>query len=376
MNKEDSIAELEHDIRTLEEQLADILKADVPNLSEKYRIEDLINEKKDALEKLTVETAQNSRTDFKQAKETKEEIIEVYQTEITQQSEEIKTDQDKQMFKQNEEEAANKSTEVADNQELQNDDGQKFTLVDWQIKTGIDIIPDEYIKKRYDKHITEAEFKEILSTENVPKIVKEPGKAEMYLKTPEDWESVRTSVSALKNAVENGNFPRDVYDESYILLQYDKDKIYDNDKEPENDGYGKIDEDDIFGRADSDDFRQEVREEEDLEEETDKQDDSGGLWQMAKKGLKSGIKAMLVKDAIEQLSSIMQIDGYENVSSDLTTLVEDIIAGGASIGMHDLKEIISNINNALNKPQEIDYNNDIYETIEEEPQPGFPRRPY
>ena len=70
------------------------------------------------------------------------------------------------------------------------------------------------------------------------------------------------------------------------------------------------------------------------------------------------------------------MNGFENLSPSLTPLVADMVAGRAPIGMHDLKEIMSNVNKAINNPHVIDYDNDIDETIEEEPQPGFPRRPY
>ena len=45
MSKEDSIAELEHDIRSLEEKIEELRSAEEPNFGDLSRLEDLLDEK-------------------------------------------------------------------------------------------------------------------------------------------------------------------------------------------------------------------------------------------------------------------------------------------------------------------------------------------
>lgn len=103
----------------------------------------------------------------------------------------------------------------------------KLTLTDWQRRAGIEIVPDDYIRFKNSKFLTEQEFRDILQYENVPKIVREPGSAEKFLKTQDDWNSMRTSMDTLKQAIRRGDFPKEVDDNDYILLQYSKDEIRD-----------------------------------------------------------------------------------------------------------------------------------------------------
>lgn len=136
-----------------------------------------------------------------------------------------------------------KRDEISNNKEQEDDEKPtstydfKLTLVDWQIRTGIEIVPDNYIKYRNSKFLTEQEFRDILKYENVPKIVREPGKAEKYLKSEEDWNSIRTSMSSLKQAIQRGDFPKQVDNDDYILLQYSRDAVRDEN----GDGYLNLD---------------------------------------------------------------------------------------------------------------------------------------
>lgn len=259
MSKEDSIAELEHDIRSLEEKIEELRSAEEPNFGDLSRLEDILDEKKNALEELTTEMAQNSGVDFEDAvenereKDTKDDSDNREQKtreEEEKRLEEEREEQENQEDEKNEEETTHQETqdEISDQEtqeEMNKDDGEKrLTLVEWQLRTGIDIVADESIRRKYDKNLTESEFKEILNNENVPKIIKNPGSAEKYLKSAEDWENVKTSKSALEEAIRVGNFPVDVNDDSYILLQYDKNTIRDTDKDGEE-GRGEINEDEI-----------------------------------------------------------------------------------------------------------------------------------
>ena len=57
---------------------------------------------------------------------------------------------------------------------------------------------------------------EVLDKENVPKIIREPGRAESFLKSDEDWRAVETSDSSLREAIEAGNIPTNVDNDDYI----------------------------------------------------------------------------------------------------------------------------------------------------------------
>ena len=88
---------------------------------------------------------------------------------------------------------------------------------------------------------------EVLDKENVPKIIREPGRAESFLKSNEDWRAVETSDSTLRAAIDSGGIPTNIDNDDYIKRQYGDGKadVRDNDKDPKQDGYGKIDRDDV-----------------------------------------------------------------------------------------------------------------------------------
>ena len=152
--------------------------------------------------------------------------------------------------------------------EPQNDGERRLTLLDWQKESGVELLPDDAIKKKYDKFLTREEFMAILDTENVPKIIREPGRAESFLKSDEDWRAVETSDSSLREAIESGNIPTNVDNDDYIKRQYGDGKadVRDNDNNPNQDGYGKIDKDDVNEAL--------GHEDDEKEEEKDKSDDS------------------------------------------------------------------------------------------------------
>ena len=273
-------------------------------------------------------------------------------------------------------------SQIQDIREIQIEEEQKqdkgeftLTITDWQIKTGIEIIPDEYIKQRYDKYLTEEEFKDILANENVPKIIKEPGKAEVFLKTPEDWESVRTSMSSLEEAIRNNNFPIDVNDQSYILLQYDKDKIRDEHKDKDENGYAQIDDEDIHGISENDDARENVEEEQRLEEEANSQDETGTLWNKIKIGLKNGMKIVAAKEMLEAAKDIATIAGVVSPEVKVAAVALSVIEKGAEVGKQAFDKISNELNRDLNNPNPLEAN-EQEQDIEEEPLPGFDRKIY
>lgn len=393
MAKEDSIAELEHDIRTLEEKLSELTSAEEPNFGEITKLQDLLDEKENALEELTTEMAQNSGVDFEKAQKDEIENQDYEEEERVRQEEETKRIQEIEMEEREKEELAAREEEEKEElereqekeqeqeqeqeQEISSDGETRHTLTDWQLKTGIDIIPDEYIQQKYGKHLTEQEFKDILRNENVPKVIKEPGAAENYLKSADDWDNVRTSISALEQAIRSGNFPVDVNDASYILLEYDKDTIQDEHEDKDEDGYGKIDEEDIYGAIDQEE--REKEEEKKLRDYIEQDAENDSLLSELQAYVLKGMLAVRAKAALELAKEAMKEIGSASIKSmsAAAPLVASLAARGCDfavdVGKSAFEKIKRTLENDLENPVP-PLENDMDEKEEEwEPQPGMPR---
>lgn len=304
--------ELQDFIKSKEDELAElrILSAngeDIP-LGKIHELEDEIEEAESELEKIAeLEGDYDSGTNLSNAIEEHEEDLDDVEPSQPDDGEELLNHiQQKEQEKELDEEIdeTKEAQELDENleQEISIDDGKaRYTLTAWQIKTGIEIVPDDYIRRKYDKYLTEEDFKDILANENVPKIIQEPGSAEKYLKSAEDWDSVRTSKSALEQAILSGNFPVDVNDESYILLQYDKDTIRDYDNDKDDPSYAVIDKKDIYGTIDEEQSYEE--EEKEVEEATEKEDNAI-VGELAKSYI-NGKLAVKAKDALELAKKVV-----------------------------------------------------------------------
>ena len=226
------IEKLQSELDLLNEELSEMERND-GGIAPKT--EDEINEITNNDEKEELEKA---RKQEEQEKNEKEKI----EKEHEQQENDEQKDQEKKE-KEEKELPKDKDEEVAP----QNDGERRLILLDWQKESGVELLPDDAIKKKYDKFLTREEFMEVLDKENVPKIIREPGKAESFLKSNEDWRAVETSDSTLRAAIDSGGIPTNIDNDDYIKRQYGDGKadVRDNDKDPKQDGYGKIDRDDV-----------------------------------------------------------------------------------------------------------------------------------
>lgn len=229
------IEKLQNELDLLNEEL-DEMKRNDGGIAPKT--EDEINELTNNDEK---EELERVRKQDEQEKNEREKIEKEHeQQESDEQKEQEKKEKEgkeaKELTKDKEEEVA-----------PQNDGERRLTLLDWQKESGVELLPDDAIKKKYDKFLTREEFMEVLDKENVPKIIREPGRAESFLKSNEDWRAVETSDSTLRTAIDSGGIPTNIDNDDYIKRQYGDGKadVRDNDKDPKQDGYGKIDRDDV-----------------------------------------------------------------------------------------------------------------------------------
>lgn len=381
-----SRSELENFIITKEQEL-DNLRAAIANgedvsFSKLVEIEDEIEDAESELEQLAeLERDDNSGSNLENAR-TREKIKEYENDEQdVLEANRIKEEQEKDLEEiQKQEEQEQQENEEALAEELENtdDSSPKYTLTQWENRTGINIVPDDYIRQKYSKDLTEEQFKEILQNENVPKIIQEPGLAENYLKTPEDWASVKTSKSAIDQAIRSGNFPTEVNEESYILLEYNKDKIMDEHEDRNEDGYGKIDEEDIYGKASNGSgFEEEIKDSSETKDEDIKANEKAQesiINQIAEEYLTiQGVNAAVV--LAPQLVEIAESMGYMDmanidieqlaplIDSNLDSLSDDITKG-------DFDKISRNMVHDLEHPEL----EEEHEINEEEQMPGMPRK--
>lgn len=250
-----SRTELEKKIGDLEAQIDDLrnvaANGNEVNLGE---IEKLQSE----LDLLNEELSEMERNDGGIAPKTEDEINEITNNDEKEELEKERKQEEQE--KKEKELPKDKDEEVAP----QNDGERRLTLLDWQKESGVELLPDDAIKKKYDKFLTREEFMEVLDKENVPKIIREPGRAENFLKSDEDWRAVETSDSSLREAIEAGNIPTNVDNDDYIKRQYGDGRadVRDNDENPNQDGYGKIDKDDVNEAVGHEDDEKEVKNEE------------------------------------------------------------------------------------------------------------------
>lgn len=229
------IEKLQSELDLLNEELSEMKRND-GGIAPKT--EDEINELTNNDEKEELEKARNQEEREKNEKE------KIDKERKQQENDEQKGKEKKEKGEKEEKELPkDKEEKVA----TQNDGERRLTLLDWQKESGVELLSDDVIKKKYDKFLTREELLEVLDKENIPKIIKEPGKAESFLKSDEDWRAVETSDSTLRASIDAGNIPTNIDNDDYIKRQYGDGKadVRDNDKNPKQDGYGKIDRDDL-----------------------------------------------------------------------------------------------------------------------------------
>lgn len=380
-----SRSELQNFIITKEQELDDLRTAiangeNVP-FSKLVEIEDEIEDAESELEKLAeLERDDNSGSNLENARTR----VKVKEYEIDNEGEleanRIREEQEKTLEETRKEEEKKEEQEKNGNEELetQDDSSPKFTLTQWENKTGINIVPDDYIRQKYSKELTEEEFKQILQNENVPKIIQEPGLAEQYLKTPEDWASVKTSKSAIDQAVRSGNFPTEVSEESYILLEYNKDKIMDEHENKDEEGYGKIDEEDIYGKeTNNSGFEEEIKAPPEAIEEDEKEVQDSIIEQVAKEYMKiKGAEATVVMtDQVAQMAMSMGYMNAQNIVAMGAAQVVPLVASAISQENEEIpKSDFDKISRGLSYDLEHPYQEEEHEIEEEEPMPGMPRK--
>lgn len=381
-----SRSELENFIITKEQEL-DNLRAAIANgedvsFSKLVEVEEEIEEAESELEQLAeLERDDNSGSNLENAR-TREKIkeYEIDEQDVLE-ANRIKEEQEKDLEEvQKQEEQEQQENEEALTEELENTDDSslKFTLAQWENRTGINIVPDDYIRQKYSKDLTEEQFKEILKNENVPKIIQEPGLAENYLKTPEDWASVKTSKSAIDQAIKSGNFPTEVNEESYILLEYNQDKIMDEHEDRNDDGYGKIDEEDIYGKASKGSgFEEEIKDSsetknEDIEANENAQESI--INQIAEEYLTiQGVNAAVV--LVPQLVEMAESMGYMDMSTiDIEQLAPLIDSNLDSLSDDTTKSDFDKISRNMVHDLEHPELEEEHEINEEEQMPGMPRK--
>lgn len=273
MTKEDSRAELlAEELRSFERQLEEELDKDEVDMSKVSELQEFIEEKNTELETLEMDESKEKieKTEVKivdpkneetekedeekleaqektDEEEKQEESAEEHDTEKESEDAQRKT-QNVERETQEEENDNNKNQEdVEKDEEVKKEEKEaitgeeKKTLRQWQIKSGIDIVLDEIIRKKYDMNLTRKDFMDIMNNVNVPKVIKEAGKAEQFLKSADDWECVKTSSSALKQTLEknDGKLPVEGLDEHSYMLMIPNQEVRDHDKD------GDIDVDDL-----------------------------------------------------------------------------------------------------------------------------------
>lgn len=381
-----SRSELENFIITKEQEL-DNLRAAIANgedvsFSKLVEVEEEIEDAESELEQLAeLERDDNSGSNLENAR-TREKIkeYEIDEQDVLE-ANRIKEEQEKDLEEvQKQEEQEQQENEEALTEELENTDDSslKFTLAQWENRTGINIVPDDYIRQKYSKDLTEEQFKEILKNENVPKIIQEPGLAENYLKTPEDWASVKTSKSAIDQAIKSGNFPTEVNEESYILLEYNQDKIMDEHEDRNDDGYGKIDEEDIYGKASKGSgFEEEIKDSsetknEDIEANENAQESI--INQIAEEYLTiQGVNAAVV--LVPQLVEMAESMGYMDMSTiDIEQLAPLIDSNLDSLSDDTTKSDFDKISRNMVHDLEHPELEEEHEINEEEQMPGMLRK--
>ena len=252
-----SRTELEKRIGGLEVQIDDLRSAaangNEVNLGEIEKLQDeldLLNEELDEMERNDggIDSKTEDEIIVLEEDDERQELENARLQEEQERNERENLEKEYEQQKEQDEMIENKETKEELEEKIpQNDGERRLTLLDWQKESGVELLPDDAIKQKYDKFLTREEFMEVLDKENVPKVIREPGRAEDFLKSDADWRAVETSDSSLREAIDIGNIPIDIDNDDYIKRQYGDGKadVIDNDKDPDEDGYGQIDRDDV-----------------------------------------------------------------------------------------------------------------------------------
>lgn len=294
------IEKLQSELDLLNEKLSEMKRNDggIAPKTEDEIDEITNNDEKEELEK--------TRKQEEQEKNEREKI----EKEREQQENDEQKDQEKKE-KEEKELPKDKEEEVAP----QNDGERRLTLLDWQKESGVELLPDDAIKKKYDKFLTREEFMEVLDKENVPKIIREPGRAESFLKSDEDWRAAESSDSSIQEAVEIGNIPTNADNDDYIKRQYGDGKadIKDNDEKSTQEGYGTIDKDDVNEALSKDDAEEKGKTKNQKEKNKDNEEIDDAIGDVTKSEVDkvSNNLAHMMSDPEKAMSDDMEIEDDE-----------------------------------------------------------------
>lgn len=115
----------------------------------------------------------------------------------------------------------------------------KRTLHDWEKLSGTHLLADKYTLNKYDKYLSENDFRNIIATENDAVIITDGALNEAFFRDASD----KSSKSAINNAMRDGNIPVENSGRNYINVANGggmDGRVYDNDND---------------GMLDTDDFR-------------------------------------------------------------------------------------------------------------------------
>ena len=206
MEHSTSREEIKNAIQKVDDKIAELRQAD-DGIVDFVTIGQLEREKEKlehALEEIAIETAQNSGTDFEQAKQNEEMSHEEQEQEIVQREDEKK-------------------------EEINIQDEKPKPLSYWEYQSGVVIIPYDGSRTALsNKEMTRDEYVKQLS-ESVT-IIRSPGMAEAFFQNrPDDWEKLRNPKEEFqKTIIKYGNdLPIDLdTTQAYVLYQTDEDTVH------------------------------------------------------------------------------------------------------------------------------------------------------
>ena len=228
----------------------EINKEELEQNNEKQNNEEQIIEEDKAEEEKTEEEKNEEQSNEEEQENSNQEEKEPEDSKENQ----IESDKKEQENKQEQ----NKDKEDKTNEEIKQDKEKETgeetkTFEQWEEYSGVRIIPDEVIREQYDKYLTREEFLTILNNEFAPKVVVESGKAEKFLKSPEEWACLRTNAEVLQDVIDKngGKLPVDVNQESYILVSKSNDIVRDKDND------GEFDKEDVVAQDNKEELDEE-----------------------------------------------------------------------------------------------------------------------
>ena len=382
MDRASSREEIEAQVRNIEKELEELRQADdgMIDFAQISQLEDEKEELENALEEMTVEMAQNSGTDFEQAKENEmeqNEQVEAEQEEIPKKQEK-KIEEEKQEEQKRDEEEEKEGL-GQDNSELED----KKPFDDWERQSGIIIIPCDGSRNALsNKEMTREEF--IAQLSDSVTMIKSPGMAEEFFKyKPEEWEKLRNTKEEVQKAMikyEN-DLPVDIdTTQVYVLYQNDEDTMH----QAENEVQEVEEEPDSPKQKDIDIIKKHL---------TLEVAGSGVSVMTAKEALELAEKGILKEEEISSIAEEIEkkeeevVEEAEEATVEIEEndsageeLVKNVLASsidnGEMVDKTMKKEDIASVSLQLKNALEKGIETDDLEKEEEEPLPGFARKIY